>query len=201
MMNYFEVKKEFKKSSLPSLGVIFPTMGTQKADTLVYLYNHLGLVVKKKDVERIVFGERGENPKDLQDLRHLGKQGGFNVLQGGHVYKNCVLKKGQYVLVDFKSTNEFWSFKRRDTTNLDFNSLKKEYDYMCATCGGLEGKPHRYTQKIIVLEKGHMNPKEEMTNENIIPQCNDCQTYYKDRAVFDKLGRVKFFLKNNERKK
>ena len=50
MMNYFEVKKEFEKSPLPSLGVIFPTMGTQKADTLVYLYNHLGLVVKKKDV-------------------------------------------------------------------------------------------------------------------------------------------------------
>ena len=199
MMNYFEVKKEFEKSPLPSLGVIFPTMGTQKADTLVYLYNHLGLVVKKKDVERVVFGERGENPKDLQDLRHLGKQGGFHVLQGGHVYCNCVLKRGEYVLVDFKSTNEFWSFKRRDTTNLDFDSLKKEYDYMCATCGALESKPHRYTQKIIVLEKGHMDPREEMTNENIIPQCNDCQTYYKARAVFDKLGRVRFFLKNNER--
>ena len=198
-MNYFEVKDEFKKSPLPSLGVIFPTMGTQKADTLVYLYNHLGLVVKKKDVERDVFGERGENPKDLQDLRHLGKQEGFHVLQGGHVYQTSVLKRGEYVLVDFESANEFWSFKRRDTSNLDFDSLKKEYDYMCATCGGLENEPHRYTQKIIVLEKGHMDPREEMTNENIIPQCNDCQTYYKDRAVFDKLGRVRFFLKNNER--
>ena len=194
-MNYLQVKKQFNKSPLPSLGVSFPKMGSQKADTLVYLYNNLGSVVKKKDVEKSVFGKRGENPKDLQDLRHLGKQGGFNVLQGGHVHKNTVLKKGQYVLVDFKSTNDFWSFKRRDTTNLDFDSLKKEYNYMCATCGGSEGKPHRYTQKVIVLEKGHMDPREEMSNENIIPQCNDCQTYYKDRAVFDKLGRIKSFLK------
>ena len=199
MMNYFEVKKEFEKSPLPSLGVIFPPMGTQKADTLIYLYNHLGLVVKKKDAERDVFGGRGENPKDLQPLRHLGTQEGYHVLQGGHIYQGYKLKRGTYVLVDFETVNEFWSFSRRDTTNLDFDSLKKEYDYMCATCGGLEGEPHRYTQKIIVLEKGHMDPREEMTNENIIPQCNDCQTYYKDRAVFDKLGRVRFLLKNNER--
>jgi len=174
-------------------------MGTQKADTLVYLANHMGEVVKKRDVERDVFGARGVNSKDLQELRHLGKQVGFNVLQGGQLYQGLVLKKGTYVLVDFKTVNEFWSFKRRNTSNLDFNSLKKEYDYKCATCGGLEGEEHRYTGKIIVLEKGHMDPREEITNENSIPQCNDCQTYYKDRAVFDKQGRVRFFLKNNEK--
>ena len=48
---------------------------------MIYLYNHLGIVVKKKDVERDVFTERKENPKDLQDLRHLSKQNGFNILQ------------------------------------------------------------------------------------------------------------------------
>ena len=71
IMNYFEVKTEFEKSSLSSLGINFPKEGSQKADVLIYLYNHLGLVVKKKDVERDVFTERKENPKDLQDLRHL----------------------------------------------------------------------------------------------------------------------------------
>ena len=194
IMNYFEVKTEFEKSSLSSLGINYPKEGSQKADVLIYLYNHLGLVVKKKDVERDVFTERKENPKDLQDLRHLSKQNGFNILQGGQQYQGRILKKGEYVLIGFETVNGFWSFKRRDTSKLDWEPLKKEYDYMCATCGALEGKPHRYTQKIVVLEKGHMNPREEMTNENIIPQCNDCQTYYKDRAVFDKLGRVKCFL-------
>jgi hypothetical protein len=150
----------------------------------------LGLVVKKKDVERDVFAERKENPKDLQDLRHLSKQNGFNILQGGYDYKGRLLKKGEYVLVGFETSNEFWSFKRRDNSKLDWEPMKKEYDYKCATCGSSEGKPHRYTQKIVVLEQGHMNPEKPMTNENIIPQCSECQTYYKDRAVFDKLGRV-----------
>ena len=189
-MNYSEVKTKFEKSPLPSLGINFPKEGSQKADTLIYLYNHLGSVVKKKDVERDVFTERKENPKDLQDLRHLSKQNGFNILQGGYEYQGRILKKGEYVLVGFETSNEFWSFKRRDNSKLDWESMKKEYDYMCATCGSSEGKPHRYTQKNVVLEQGHMNPEKPMTNENIIPQCSECQTYYKNRAVFDKLGRV-----------
>ena len=189
-MNYSEVKTKFEKSPLPSLGINFPKEGSQKADTLIYLYNHLGSVVKKKDVERDVFTERKENPKDLQDLRHLSKQNGFNILQGGYEYQGRILKKGEYVLVGFETSNEFWSFKRRDNSKLDWESMKKEYDYMCATCGSSEGKPHRYTQKIVVLEQGHMNPEKPMINENIIPQCSECQTYYKNRAVFDKLGRV-----------
>ena len=191
-MNYSEVKNEFEKSPLPNLGVKFPGEGSQKAKVLVYFYNHLGSVVTKKEVQEGIGGS-------TQDVRHIGKQQGFHVLQGGHIYQGRVLKRGTYVLVDFETVNEFWSFKRRNTSNLDFDFLKKVYDYMCATCGGLEGEPHRYTQRIIVLEKGHMDPREEITNENSIPQCNDCQTYYKARAVFDKLGRVKFFLKNNER--
>lgn len=193
-MKYPEVKAKFENSPLPDLGIKFPKEGSQKADVLVYLYNHLGLIVKKQDVEKEVFSERNETPKDLQDLRHLSKQNGFNILQGGQRYQNCLLKRGEYVFVGFESPNEFWSFKRRDTSNLDWEPLKKEYDYKCATCGAEEGKPHRYTKKIVVLEKGHMNPQNEMTNDNIIPQCNDCQTFYKDRVVFDKLGRVKCFL-------
>ena len=193
-MNYFEVKGEFENSPLPEMGVNFPKEGTQKSDVLIYLYNHLGIVVKKKDVERDVFTERKENPKDLQDLRHLSKQNGFNILQGGQKHLGRILKKGEYVLIGFETVNKFWSFKRRDTSNLDWESLKKEYDYMCATCGAPEDKPHRHTHKIVVLEKGHMDPRKEMSNDNIIPQCNDCQIYYKDRAVFDKLGRVRRFL-------
>ena len=54
--------------------------------------------------------------------------------------------------------------------------------------------------RVLKVSEGTIRRRlKRMTNENIIPQCNDCQTYYKARAVFDKLGRVRFFLKNNER--
>ena len=192
---YLEMFKDFSQSPISEKGVKIPTEGTQEGDALLYLYNNMGLVVKKKDAEREIFSARGEQSKDLQSLRQLGTQKGFNILQGGHMYQGEKLKRGRYVLLGFENVNNFWSFNRRNDSGLDFDSLKEKYDYMCATCGSKEGKPQRYTERIVVLEKGHMDPGKPMTMDNIIPQCNDCQTFYKDNAIFNERGQVRKWLK------
>ena len=192
---YLEMFKDFSQSPISEKGVEMPNEGTQGGDTLLYLYNNMGLVVKKKDAEREVFSARGEQSKDLQPLRMLGKQDGFDILQGGQMYQGQKLKRGTYVFQGFENVNNFWSFSRRNNSGLDFDSLKEKYDYMCATCGSKEGKPQRYTERIVVLEEGHMDPGKPMTMDNIIPQCNDCQTFYKDNAIFNERGQVRKWLK------
>ena len=190
-MDYQSMKTDFLKSPLPSSGVRLPKQKSQKAETLLFLYANIGKVVTKEQAEKHVFGKLNLQPKDLQSLRHLGKQDGFNILQGGQKYGERTLQRGEYVLVDFSNTNPFWSFSRRDESDLDWESLKAKYNYSCATCGALEGKKHRYTKQIVVLEKGHMNPAEPMSSINVIPQCKDCNKVAKNDFVFDQYGRVR----------
>lgn len=50
--------------------------------------------------------------------------------------------------------------------------LKKEYDYRCATCSSIEGKPHNIRKnEIIQLQEGRINPAKPLEIGNIIPQC------------------------------
>ncbi len=190
-MNYQSMKTDFLKSPLPSSGVRLPKRKSQKAETLLFLYANMGKVVTKEQAEKHVFGRLDLQPRDLQSLRHLGKQDGFNILQGGQKYNQRTLRRGEYVLVDFASTNPFWSFSRRDESDLDWDSMKKKYNYSCASCGAVEGKQHRYTKQVVVLEKGHMNPSEPMSDNNVIPQCKDCNKVAKSDLVFDQYGRVR----------
>tara|TARA_R110002074_G_scaffold124045_2_gene260228 strand:+ start:88 stop:741 length:654 start_codon:yes stop_codon:yes gene_type:complete len=191
-MSYKALATAYNKSPLPGLGVRLPTQGTQKAEALIYLFEHMGSIVTKAEAEKVVFSRLGSAPKDLQPLRHLGKQDGYNLLQGGHPYKGGILKKGQYVLVSFQTTNEFWSLKRRDETDLDFVKLKKKYKDCCATCGAREGRPHRHTRQIVVLEKGHVDPSQPMTAANIIPQCPYCNKVAGDKWIWDPMGFPKY---------
>jgi hypothetical protein len=190
-MNYQIMKKDFLDSPLPNLGVKLPKQSSQKAETLLFLYLNIGEVIRKEQAEKHVFEKLECQPKDLQSLRHLGKQDGFNILQGGQKYNDKVLLRGEYVLVDFEHTNPFWSFSRRDECNLDWDSMKKKYGHSCASCGAVEGKKHRYTKQIVTLEKGHMNPSKPMSDDNIIPQCKDCNKVAKNDLVFDQYGRVR----------
>jgi len=191
-MSYKALTAAYNKSPLPGLGVRLPKQGTQKAETLVYLFEHMGRVVTKAEAEKVVFARLGTPPKDLQPLRHLGKQDGFDVLQLGCMFEGRLLKKGEYALRSFQASNEFWSVKRRDETDLDFVKLKKKYKDCCATCGAREGKPHRYTAQIVLLEKGHMDPSQPMTPTNIIPQCPYCNKVAGDKWVWDKMGFPKY---------
>jgi len=190
-MDYFVMKKDFLSSPLHSMGVKLPKENTQKAETLLFLYMNKGQIISKDQAEKHVFEKLNSQPKDLQSLRHLGKQDGFNILQGGQEYKGIILRRGEYVLIDFESTNPFWSFSRRDDTDLDWCSVRKKYTYACATCGAKEGSKHRFTDHLVVLEKGHMDPSKPMCNDNIIPQCKDCNKVAKSDLIFDRYGRVR----------
>jgi hypothetical protein len=191
LMNYQSMEQHFLQSRLPVDGVKLPKQKSQKAETLLFLYANMGKVVTKEQAEKHVFEKLNSQPKDLQSLRHLGKQDGFNILQGGQKYGERTLQRGEYVLVDFASTNPFWSFSRRDDSGLDWDSMKRKYNHSCATCGAVEGKKHRYTKQLVVLEKGHMNPAEPMSDSNVIPQCKDCNKVAKNDLVFDQYGRVR----------
>ena len=70
------------------------------------------------------------------------------------------------------------------------SDLKAEYDNSCASCGTKENEPHRYFKRKVVLEKGHMDPRKDMSMGNIIPQCNFCNKHYGNKYVFDRMGRV-----------
>jgi len=191
-ITYEDVERAYKASPLPTLGVKFPRKGNQKAEVLRYLYEHLGEVVTKEEVERVVCARLGLRSKDLQSVRHLGKQDGYDVLQGGHQHAGRTLSRGQYVLRSFNQTNQYWNARRRNESDLDFSNLKKKYDYCCATCGATEGRLHRLTQQVVRLEKGHADPRLPMTDSNIIPQCDYCNKVAANKWVFDKLGFPKY---------
>tara|TARA_R100000008_G_C3573763_1_gene163889 strand:- start:985 stop:1644 length:660 start_codon:yes stop_codon:yes gene_type:complete len=187
-MDYESLKKEFEKNKLHERGLKLPREETLSGQTLLYLYQNKGQIVRKAEAESIVCARLGLPKKDLQALRHLGKQSGFNILQQNETWKGKKLKRGEYVLVDLKNINHYFKIKRRDESDLNFSSIKKKYNYQCATCGAREGKKHRWTKQIVSLEKGHMDPEQPMTNDNIIPQCSYCNQTVKDKFVFDRMG-------------
>lgn len=191
MKTYKDLSKEYENSDLPAFGVKLPRQDTQKGQVLLYLYQQLGRVVTKTEAERVVCERLNIQTKDLQSLRHLGKQDGFNILQAGSVLGGGYrLKRGEYMLVDLKTVNPYFDISRRDERNLDFQELKKTYHHACATCGAQEGNKHRYTGETVILEKGHKDPAKAMEDFNIIPQCQLCNKVAKDNWVFDDYGRV-----------
>lgn len=184
------LQKEFLASPI-SEKINLPSFNSQKGQALLYLFQNKGRVVKKSAAERVICSRMNIPTKDIQSLRHLSKQDGFNILQGGACYDSGFLKRGEYLFVDFNDTCKYWEMNRRDESDLDFSSLKEKFEHKCATCGEEEGTLHRYTGEKVKLEKGHMNPGKPMTDENIIPQCGFCNKIYKDSFEFGMTGFVK----------
>jgi len=191
MFEYKDMEKAFNESVLPSFGVILPTEGTQRAITLLYFFSNQGKVVTKSEVEIFVCGSLNTPTKDIQDCRHLSKQCGFNILQGGNFFGEYRLKRGEYCFVGFDAPNKYFSIKRR-AEDLDFDEIKSKYKYVCATCGSKEGTIHRYSGKVVFLQKGHKNPHLGMDNSNIIPQCDYCNARARNLFVFDDFGFPKY---------
>ena len=194
-MSYEKMKKDFESSNISLDGVKLPKKHSQKAQTLLFLWENKNKLVSKPEAEKQVFQRMGTARRDLQSLRHLGKQDGFNILQGGEIFRGNKIPRGHYVFVGFEKTNRFWNFSRRSETDLDWAQKKASYSNSCATCGEKEGKTHRYTGEVVVLQKGHMDPEKEMNDDNIIPQCRHCNSVAKDMFVFDKYGKVKKMTK------
>lgn len=129
---------------------------------------------------------------DVQQARHLSKQRGYYIISGtrGDIGQN--IKAGHYKLVDLQTPYPSFKPDRRSGIDSgDFESLKKEYDYRCATCGSIEGKPHNIRKnEITQLQEGHINPAKPLKIGNIIPQCQVCNRPDRDRWIYDNTGRV-----------
>jgi hypothetical protein len=188
-----QMKNEFKNSFAENGGVIFPTIGNQKYYTLKYYYINKNKVLKKGEIESYVGDCLSKKNLDLQEVRHLGKQAGFYILQGGEIYNNVKLKKGEYVFTGFDKINPFFNDKRRKSIPVDFEECKSNFNYQCATCGSKEGELHRFTKQPTLLEKGHKNPELSLDLSNLIPQCEFCNKKYKNRFIFDDFGQIKCY--------
>jgi hypothetical protein len=169
-----------KKISKPTRDKI-----SQASFSLLYLLKYIGNVISKKELTTQYQLISNTNTTDLQSGRHLGTQFGYDIVNArGNINGYCL-----------KSLNVRPGFlpNRRDVdmTSEEWVNLKKDYSYRCATCGDIEGEPTRYDgNKISKLEMGHMNPSKSLTLSNTIPQCSECNSQYKDKYIFNKLGRI-----------
>lgn len=129
---------------------------------------------------------------DVQQARHLSKQKGYNIVSGTRGDISYKIPAGHYKLLDLE--NPYPAFKpdrREGIESNNFEELKKAYNYKCATCGSMEGKPHNIrSNELTKLQKGHMNPAKPLEFGNIIPQCQVCNRADRDRWIYDKMGRV-----------
>lgn len=127
---------------------------------------------------------------DVQQARHLGAQSGFYIISGGRNDKGNI-PRGSYKLVSLEETYPDFMKERRQTTSLDWMKIKQKYGFRCATCGSKEGEPNLHWSNVVTkLQKGHMDPRKELTDDNTIPQCEQCNRGDRNRWVYDNKGRV-----------
>jgi hypothetical protein len=178
-----------------SIEELSPLLATLKMDWEVYLkpfgvkrviqlttksgepiINSLVLCILKKNEGKF---------NDIQQARHLGLQYGWNIKQ------TKVGGESGYILINTTEPHPYFQNVRRVDSITDWDGLKKRYNHQCAVCGSVEGQYNlKFTHKLVKLEKGHMDPRKSMTDDNIIPMCDCCNQFYKNYAVFDKMGRI-----------
>ena len=197
----YDLIKGYHEKFLANSGVHLPKLknndGTYVKYALILVYLAQGYPktkqVSKKELTTFM---RCYHPEvaDVQQARHLGNKLGWYVLSGTrHDIFSFELDDGYYQLKTLEEPyDKFKAERRKELINDDdWESLKKRYDYRCACCGSKEGEPHRYWKNTKTkLEKGHMNPNEGLTQDNIIPQCEKCNRTAKNYWIFDEYGRV-----------
>lgn len=177
---------------LAQYNITLPKKDSNKMYWLVYLYKFQGKAVSK-DVITAFVQEHKPNASGDQQVRHLSAQNGYYVLGKNGKYKGEKMPLGYYMLVDLTKPDPNWKDneeKRSITLSTnDFDLLKKNFNFCCATCGGRENTTHPRTGKRITLQKGHMDPSKPLELGNIIPQCEYCnQNVYKNDFIFSPFG-------------
>lgn len=183
------------KKYLKKFGILLPNKNTAMAAQLIYLSNHIGEIVAKDDIADFVQKHIKSAKKD-QQIRHLGSQKGWYVLNKNQITPNGeFIKSGYHCLVTLEDPLPGWlENKQRRKNNLsskEFGKIKELYNYQCATCGAKEGENHRkFLNEIVKLQKGHKNPSCGLDKGNIIPQCQICNQAYLNKWIFDENGFV-----------
>ena len=162
---------------------------------LIFLYKYKNQLVHKDAVSACVRQYIPTAALD-QQVRHLGSQLGWNVLNKGSKIpdKNVKIPSGYNYLVSLETPNPkniANALKRAGRLAAkNFNELKLAYENKCATCGIEEGKKDPRDGSTVSLQQGHMNPRKSLTLDNTIPQCSYCNQTYQDYFVFNEFGRV-----------
>lgn len=197
-----EIKKIYKmissyyKRYLKQHGVKMPKLAgkkgfTKDALTLVYLaqgYPNTRKVSKEELTEFV----RRFYPRvtDVQQARHLGQQKGWFIVTGTRGNGGTNLIGGEYQLVTLEEPYPAFHGHRIETA-VDWENIKAQYGYRCATCGSKEGEPHfHYPNTITQLQKAHKNPNKELVTGNVIPMCQKCNRPDRNNWVYDERGRV-----------
>lgn len=211
----YEELKEIHKNNLEDLGVKLPRLRrgnnfTKYALVLIYLYKKFNQKVSKTELTKFI-KKFYPDTNDVQQARHLGAQKGWYILSGTRgdlEAKKLGINSGEYQLISLETHYPNFTQMRRETnvSEDDWEQLKEDYNFRCATCGSKEGEPNfHYPSSITKLQKGHMNPDKSPTIGNIIPQCEKCNRPDRNYFEYDKKGRViriadpKFILKSNEK--
>jgi hypothetical protein len=169
---------------------------------LTYFACRLGEIVKKPEL--IHFLQRMRVSTIDPQPRHLGMQNGFDFLVAGcvHPKQGRKLRRGEYCLLSIcgapRQRRRLLVVVRHRVVKLsdrEFARLKKRHDMRCALCGSREGEPHFKNSRLQTrLERGHMDPRKELTVDNCLPTCSMCNAVYQDKAVFNRNGFIKTWL-------
>jgi len=182
------------ETNLKSYGIKKPgAFGSNASLLYTYAYANLGKTFSGEDALDFATKMAGRRIADPQELRHMSNVHGYNARgRSGHMPDGTKVSSGQYALVDMLTPAPDWKNARSEKVKTgDWEDIKKHYNYKCAMCGSLEGKPNtKKSGTLTVLEKGHMDPRKTLGPGNMIPQCQLCNKPYKDNAVFDKNGFV-----------
>lgn len=168
---------------------------------IAYPFHFIHKDVLSKFIREITGNSQG----DFQ-ARHLAAQNGWNILNKNESYYGSFrTKSGFHMITDFTVAKLGYVPDRRDDLITDFNEMKKHYGHRCATCGAKEGEPApRNPSKLTALQRGHCDPTRPLTDDNTIPQCEECNQLYKNDFVFDlngvavALGTPKIFKNTSE---
>lgn len=187
--------KVHKNSRTPNLINAKTGKYTMLGLTFVYLGMNLNKIVEKRDI--LAFLKRhGCYTTDLQP-RHLGMQYGLSVLGMNGIHKKTGrrLRAGQFCLDTLAKAHPaaFAVDHRQSTvTSACFAAVKKRYGYRCACCGSRENESNLKNPKAVtMIQKGHMDPRLPLTQNNCIPMCQVCNGVYRDKYVFTRRGFIR----------
>ncbi|MBU1130562.1 hypothetical protein KJ840_00295 [Patescibacteria group bacterium] len=194
----YDLIKKYHEKYLKKFGVKIPKLldnsGQFTKNALMLVYLSLGYpktkVVSKTELTkfiRIYFSDTN----DVQQARHLGAQDGWWIVAGGRDNIVADLKSGEYQLYTLEQPYPSFKKGHRIIDTGDWNKLKEQYSFRCATCGSREGEPQfNWPGTKTKLQKSHKDPNKPLIAGNIIPQCQKCNRADRNRWVYDEKGRV-----------
>jgi len=200
MISYYDNYKQEYDKYLKNKGVKLHKETSGFGQALALLNENKG---KELSIEKIKEYVKNKGIKlkggDSLQLRHVARQ--YNLLKGGEYnpLTNNKIKRSHFCLLNLSEPHPNYIPTRNTNitmTDQEWLDLKNIYNNQCASCGNIEGKPMRFNKyTITLLQRGHMDPTKEGNLDNIIPQCKDCNQQYKNKAKFNKQGRVIDFCK------